>query len=230
MALDTLTQTGESASKIAQVPLLYQENIGEHTRLALWKIEEEEAFFSATVPVHRPIAHPHKRLQHLAGRYLLTHLYPGFPSALILIAGTRKPFLEGQPYQFSISHAGDYAACIVSTCCNAGIDVELASEKVTAIRRKFLSQHDAQALCPGSNEPAPGMTELTIAWSTKEAVYKGYGKGEVDFKRDIVLEAHSRQGDTGIMECTFGKPAARQIRVYYRLFGHLVLAWIAEPV
>ena len=71
--------------------LFYQHNINESTKLGIWKIEEPEEFFLAEVPLNRAITHPHKRLQHLAGRYLLKYLFPDFPYTEIVIADTRKP-------------------------------------------------------------------------------------------------------------------------------------------
>lgn len=208
------------------MPLFYQQNVNEHTRLAVWKIEEEEAFFTDAVTLQRSISHPHKRLQHLAGRYLLSFLFPHFPSWLIRIADTRKPFLEGQPFHFSISHSENYAAAIVGTLCSVGIDVELASPKIAAIRRKFLSDHDAGVLF-SDGASTENILRLTVAWSAKEAVYKWWGQGEVDFKEDIVLN-DARIGEEGWLACTFGKPAPSGLTVHYRLFGQLVLAWVAE--
>ena len=60
------------------MPVFYQQTINEQTKLAIWKIEEDEAFFLQHVPLQRSITHPHKRLQHLAGRYLLGYLFPRF--------------------------------------------------------------------------------------------------------------------------------------------------------
>ena len=96
------------------MPVFFQQQINENTRLGIWKIEETEDFFKGNVPLHRDVTHPHKRLQHLAGRFLLQFLFPGFPYELIQIADTRKPFLPGEEFHFSISHCGDYAAAIVS--------------------------------------------------------------------------------------------------------------------
>src|SRR5688572_33506351 len=84
------------------MPLFYQQAVDSETKLAIWKIEEEEQFFLDHVPLQREITHPHKRLQHLAGRYLLQFLFPDFPIRLIQIADTRKPFLEDEAYHFSI--------------------------------------------------------------------------------------------------------------------------------
>src|SRR5687768_8575518 len=112
------------------MPLFFQQVIDEYTKLALWKIEEEEGFFSQHVPLQRSITHPHKRLQHLAGRYLLKYLFPDFPIALIQIADTRKPYLKEEDYHFSISHCGDYAGVIVSKNRKVGIDIELVTPKI----------------------------------------------------------------------------------------------------
>ena len=124
----------------------FQNDIDADTRLAVWKIEEEEPFFTEKVPLHRQITHPHKRLQHLAGRYLLQALFPDFPIGLIQIADTRKPFLEDEAYHFSISHCGDYAAVVVSKTKSVGIDIELVSDKIRRIEHKFVNEGEAQLL------------------------------------------------------------------------------------
>jgi phosphopantetheinyl transferase len=117
--------------------LFYQHNINESTKLGIWKIEEPEEFFLAEVPLNRAITHPHKRLQHLAGRYLLKYLFPDFPYTEIVIADTRKPYLPYEQYHFSISHCGNYAAAIVSNKQRVGIDIELPSPKIRKISHKF---------------------------------------------------------------------------------------------
>src|ERR1700712_5566049 len=122
------------------MPLVYQKNINSTTKVGVWHIVEEEDFFLKQVPLQREITHPNKRLQHLAGRYLLKELYPDFPYELIRIADTRKPFLENEAYHFSISHSGAYAAVIVSLDHRVGVDVELITGKVDKVKHKFLSQ------------------------------------------------------------------------------------------
>src|SRR5436189_4798792 len=126
------------------MPIFFQHQINEATRLGIWKIEETEEFFKANVPQHRDVTHPHKRLQHLAGRFLLQYLFPDFPYELIQIADTRKPFLPDEQYHFSISHCGDFAAAIVSKDSRVGIDIEIPTDKVENIMHKFLSREEQQ--------------------------------------------------------------------------------------
>ena len=96
------------------MPLFFQQNINASTRLGIWHITEPEEFFLAKVPLQKNITHPHKRLQHLAGRYLLQYLFPDFPYNEILIADTRKPYLPNDQYHFSISLCSNYAAVFIS--------------------------------------------------------------------------------------------------------------------
>src|SRR5207244_952031 len=158
------------------MPLVYQQNINEATKLAVWHIAEAEDFFLVKVPLQKEITHPHKRLQHLAGRYLLRELFEDFPLELIQIADTKKPFLPNEAYPFSISHCGDYAAVIVSPVNRVGVDIELISDKVSRIRDKFLSPEEQRiiqqmfnlAYRQAGTQYSTFNTQLTVAWSIKE--------------------------------------------------------------
>ena len=177
------------------MPLFYQHNINEQTKMGIWKIDEAEDFFLQNVPLKREITHPHKRLQHLAGRYLLKYLFPDFPYEDIVIADTKKPYLPYEQYHFSISHCGNYAAAIVSKEKRVGIDIEIPTERVLRISNKFLNDKErTQFSVPGSpvssnnNSVTLSNTELlTILWSAKEAVFKWWGWGSVDFSEHILL-------------------------------------------
>src|SRR4029077_6864937 len=170
------------------MPIFFQHSVSETTRLGIWKIEESEDFFKGNVPQHRDVTHPHKRLQHLAGRFLLQYLFPDFPYELIQIADTRKPFLPGEQYHFSISHCGDYAAAIVSRNSRGGVDIEIPVEKILRIRDKFMTGSESGLF--GNND----IERLTICWSAKEAVFKWYGDGGIDFREHIQLQKQSGEG------------------------------------
>lgn len=205
------------------MPIFFQHQINENTRLGIWKIEETEEFFKGNVPLHRDVTHPHKRLQHLAGRFLLQFLFPDFPYELIQIADTRKPFLPGEQYHFSISHCGDYAAAIVSRVSRVGIDIEIPVQKIIRIQDKFLSDEEKKSFL--ANQDMADYSATTILWSSKEAVFKWYGNGEVDFRRHIQLLR--RQEGVSVIDCFFHK-TDQQLRIHYQEFDHLVLAWIFD--
>lgn len=202
------------------MPLFYQHNINQTTKLAVWKIQEAEDFFLKKVQLQKEIHHPHKRLQHLAGRYLLQLLNPGFPFHLIEIAPSNKPLLLNEEFHFSISHCADFAAAIVSEDTLAGIDVELIQPKIECIKHKFLSEKE-QKMLPVLNDQM-----LTLLWSCKEAVYKWHGKGGVDFKSHIVIKNITINTTDGMVECRFMKEMQMNLNIYFRLFQNLCLAWV----
>jgi phosphopantetheinyl transferase len=200
------------------MPIFFQHQVDDTTRLGIWKIEETEAFFKANVPQHRDVTHPHKRLQHLAGRFLLQYLYPDFPYELIRIADTRKPYLPGEQYHFSISHCGDYAAALVSRDKRVGVDIEIPVEKIRRIERKFLSNAEIDAF------KDIDVDQLTVLWSAKEAVYKWYGMGNLDFRRHMNLLKPAPGAES--IECRFVKDEPRILEVNYRNLSTIVLAWV----
>jgi len=207
------------------MPLVYQQNINLHTRLGVWHISEEEDFFLSKVSLHKGIRHPHKRLQHMAGRYILKELYPEFPLELILIADTNKPFLPGEAYHFSISHCGEYAAAIVSKENRVGTDIEMIQQKISKIKNKFLNENELEILkaLPMEHEKA-----LTLSWSIKEAVYKWYGAGKVDFRghihiKEIILTDNLYSG-----VCLFTRNEHVLLHVQGLFFSNIWLTWITS--
>jgi 4'-phosphopantetheinyl transferase EntD len=210
------------------MPLFYQQNINETTKLAIWKIEESADFFDIGGPLSRQITNPHKRLQHLAGRYLLPYLFPDFPNEEIEIADTKKPFLPNEQYHFSISHCGDYAAAIASSTHRVGVDVELLTPKLEKIKAKFL--HADELRFVNTHLEANHLNLLSILWSAKEAMFKWYGEGGVDF-REVMRILPFAVADTGTISAAFIKlPFQKDLLLHYRRMDELTLVWVATEV
>ncbi len=215
------------------MPLFYQHTINATTKLGIWRIEEDENFFLAKVPLPQNITHPHKRLQHLAGRYLLQFLFPDFPYAEILIADTRKPYLPNEQYHFSISHCGEYAAAIVSSMHRVGIDIERPSDKVERIAHKFIHEKEKQFLVNGerlivNSSPFTAYRLLfTIIWSAKEALFKWYSLGNVDFRENMQLISNiKKQNDSLLLPFVFKKNEPVYLNITSVIFDALVLSWV----
>jgi phosphopantetheinyl transferase len=206
------------------MPLFYQQNINETTRLAIWEINEDEKFFDLSIPLHRQIMHPQKKLQHLAGRFLLPLLFADFPNDEIEIADTRKPFLPNEQYHFSISHCNKYAGAIVSSTKRVGIDVELITPRLERIQGKFL--HAEELRFVKSQLPSQQLTLLSILWSAKEAMYKWYGAGEVDFSEMLRIMPFKSE-DEGQIDAAFIKFDFQQkLILHYKRMKELTMVWV----
>lgn len=214
------------------MPLFYQHTINESTKLAIWHITEKEDFFLLKVPLKRDVSHAQKRLQHLAGRYLLQELFYDFPLPEILIADTRKPYLEGERYHFSISHFGHYAAAIVSSTNRVGVDIEKAGPTIEKIRSKFLSEQELTIAFEGIEKSGHRLRQLTLLWSAKESIFKWYSLGNVNFKEHIrwtapyFLRTAEPSDDVGELCFEFRKEGSVPLSVFYKFFEDLVLTFV----
>lgn len=208
--------------------LFYQHTINGGTKVAIWRIEEPEEFFLNKVPLKRDVSHPYKRLQHLAGRYLLPTLFEDFPLEEILIADTKKPFLENEKYHFSISHCGNFAAAIVSNHERVGVDIELVTPRIKTIGSKFLNAEENQFLKNYEHLPGMHLELTTILWSVKESLFKWYGNGQVDFKKHIRLAGTVNFLPNEWIELPFSftKGRAVNLTISARIFDGLVLAFV----
>ncbi|RYZ20728.1 MAG: 4'-phosphopantetheinyl transferase superfamily protein, partial [Chitinophagaceae bacterium] len=176
-----------------------------------------------------------KRLQHLAGRYLLQYLFPDFPISLIKIAGTRKPYLENEAYHFSISHCSEYAAAIVSSTKRVGVDIEVPTLKVQKIMHKFLHEEELKMLSgewtvvSGQSVNIESIETLTLLWNAKEAVFKWWSYGNVDFSEMIRLQPFLLQPE-GMIEGAFVSDRVLPLQLHYKTFEGVSLAWIANDL
>ncbi len=210
------------------MPLYYQQNINEFTKMAVWKIEEPVEFFSETLIVNPFISHPSQQLQHLAGRYLLQLLYPNFPVEQIQISESRKPFLPNQSYFFSISHCEGYAAAIVSTYYGIGIDIEVITARVDKVKHKFLSAAELMDWRISTLQYEDRMATLTLLWSCKEAIFKWWGSGDIDFSKSILINSNALCQE-GLLEARFYKEDIEtKLDLNYQLKNGLSLVWVLK--
>ncbi len=210
--------------------LVFDQYIRNGGRLGIWKIEEQESFFLEKLSFPSGITHPYKRLQHLAGRYVLKTLAEHFPVEEIKIADNKKPFLSDNLFHFSISHCGNYAAAIIHEQQPVGIDIELVTPRIHTISPKFLHIIEREYLSEFKHMPGLYLELETVIWSAKEAVFKWYGKGKVDFKNHITLSQPIRIGveNTVDLHFMFTREEPVEIKIKARLLKHLVLAYIVH--
>jgi len=205
------------------MPLVYQQDINEESRLAVWHIRETEDFFLNKVAPVRQISHPHKRLQHLAGRYLLLELFPDFPIGLVMLADSRRPYLHGDPFHFSVSHGGDFAAALVSRKYRTGVDVELIRPRILTLQHKFLSNEESRML---DQWPCGRLESLTLAWSVKESMFKWNAGSGIDFRQHLQFRHVYHQDGYYKADAVVAKETEVHLQLNGLLFPEYALTWV----
>ncbi len=104
-----------------------------------------------------------------------------------------KPMLKGSnPIYFNLSHAGDYAVCVVSNM-SVGIDIEGKHKMNEKVMRKCFSEKEKNWVNENAQEKQERFFRL---WTAKEAVSKATGKG----LSQIVEGIYFQVGDKLILE------------------------------
>jgi len=92
-----------------------------------------------------------------------------------------KPQLINSDLQMSISHSGDHVAGIISKY-DAGIDIQREVPKIHRIQNKFLSDQELSFIVDDCSTEM-----LHVMWGAKESMYKAYGKKNVTFKTELII-------------------------------------------
>ena len=90
----------------------------------------------------------------------------------------RKPYLEGAPFRFNLSHSGEYVVCALSDS-DVGVDIEEIKPISEGVMRRFVGYFE--------NSDA----ENTRRWTRYEAIGKCLGTGipyQVDFNEYVIKE------------------------------------------
>jgi len=165
-------------------------------QIAVWKITEPEAFFTAATGMQSNRKQEHRRLEHLAGRFLLQLLQPDISVKDILVNPLGKPFHPHHSVRFSISHSYPYVAVAIHPSEEVGLDLQVITSKIERLQHKFLSAEE-QYFTEGN--PA----RITLAWTAKEAAFKWFGEGQIDFIRHMPITHMEVQGTQARMEMEF---------------------------
>jgi len=92
-----------------------------------------------------------------------------------------KPFLNPRNIEINYSHTRDFLFWGEHPKFSIGVDIEYIRPKIADIHFKFVNHIELEQI------DCSDLKSLTKIWSAKEAIFKAYGKTEVDFKEDIVL-------------------------------------------
>lgn len=156
------------------MPLFREWSSDAYSLAAIWKIEEPEEFFVQRTGIASDIKSDKRRIERLAGRFLLKYLKQDFPLLNIAPDEHDKPRVDNNHYYFSISHSWPYVAAVVSPYVEAGIDIQCWHPRMEMLQNKFLSKEEQQFFKNDSKL-------ITLAWSAKEAAYKWQGRRGVEF-------------------------------------------------
>lgn len=169
------------------MPLIQKNTIAQGVQLAVWEICESLdellngfVFHEEEKQIFESFTYEGRKKQWLITRKLLLAL-SGNSSLWIAHDDNRRPYLNDETLSISISHTQNYVAVLLGENISLGIDIEKLSPRIYKIRKKFCSDVEDNYLKDDENL-LPG---LYLIWSAKEALFKMYGKGNLDFRKNL---------------------------------------------
>lgn len=132
-----------------------------------------------------------------------------------------KPYIPGINCNISLSHSGEYAAAMVSQSGNVGVDIEEITPRIQKIARKFINDYEWDYLV-GEND----LHTMYLLWAAKEAVFKWYGLGSVDFKQHIKVLLPQKEGE-GFVNAILSKDGETSLKIYTEVVDNKYrLSWV----
>ena len=166
------------------MPVILKKQINASVSVCLWQILEAEAFFIENYTLHpkdlssiQNIKLESRRLEKWACRAALAELI-GQKSVEIAYSNHGQPLSEHGLISFS--HTKDLALVVLSDH-PVGADIEKIAPRILKLKHKFLNQKEIQEF----NIEDPH--DITLIWCAKEAIFKWYAKGELDFSEDMII-------------------------------------------
>jgi 4'-phosphopantetheinyl transferase len=131
-----------------------------------------------------------------------------------------KPYFQDSHLQFSVSHSANMLAAIIANKRQVGIDIQHINPKVFRVLSKFLNKEEENIITTQS------VTQATVSWSAKEALFKLYGKRGLSLKEHISLRPFVFNENGGTLQACL-LPLRKSYCVHYRIINsNYVLAYV----
>ena len=201
------------------MPLYSTESIGQKGKLALWAIEEDEHWFLSRIQLSEAEDQRlakikgRKRIEWLAARYLVHDMMGKKHRVPLQKDQYGKPFMPGSEMELSISHSQQLAAALIAPS-NSGVDIQKLVPKLERLMHKYMSEAEIESLSKSNF-----LEQLHVYWGAKEALYKAYGRRELDFRKNIRVTAFSYSPGGGVAT---GFVVKKDFKAAYQLAYRLV--------
>jgi 4'-phosphopantetheinyl transferase len=201
--------------------------VSEHARLGVWHITEDEDFFIKKLPLKENelaelvLLRGHRRLEWLAARYLL-QVMTGWVYTMVKDSHG-KPHLHNKAYEISVSHSKDYTAIIIAPDL-VGVDIQYLTPKLVKVAYRVLNEQKFEQL-----KEETKLEHLHVYWGAKEALYKAYGKKNLDFRKNIQIEPFHYGHTEGVLKGTvITHDYIKHFIIFYKKIENYLLVYAIE--
>ncbi len=215
------------------MPIIHRQQLEPAGVIGWWEIEEDEAWFKAQMQLSAVEMQQldqikgRRRLEWLAVRQLV-HLLSGRSERGALVKDHYgKPHLDASPWHISVSHSWNLAAAVAAPQ-PVGVDIQRIVRKIDRLQHKFLSETELETVSGPDR-----LEKLHVYWCAKEALYKAYGRRELDFCKHLHVAPMDLAGSSNHTQGWVAKNGFLQSfdLFYRRIPGDYILVYaMAHPI
>jgi 4'-phosphopantetheinyl transferase len=184
--------------------------------LYLWEMQIE----SSQIYAENTIISNARELEKASIRQVIELLHP---NSTLQKDEYGKPFLDPQIQHINYSHAKNIIFWGEHESFKIGVDIEYLRPQLAKIKHKFCREDEFEFI-PSENE----IPYLLAIWSAKEAIYKAYGKKEVDFQKHMQILPFEI-GSEGLILANFLMEQPTPMNVHYIFDGAMITCWTIFP-
>ena len=184
------------------MPLTLKKTLEPEGLLGIWDIKEDESYFLEALDLYpgedRQLEQikGFRRLEWLACRHLVHFLSGRQIRGAILKDKFGKPFLEESTWEISMSHSGGKAAVIAAPYL-VGVDIQNIVPRISTLAPRFCNREELDGIQASVNP----IEAAHVIWGAKESLYKIYGKGKIDFRKDLAVYPFDYDPNGGQLQC-----------------------------
>jgi 4'-phosphopantetheinyl transferase len=171
------------------MPIIYNQIVYDDCQLGVWELTEtyEELydrihFFEGEEEILRNYKSTYRQIEWMTVRRLLREMR-GEPTQIIYNE-QRKPFLQHVQMNISISHSRKLTAVLLSKTKKLGLDLEYMAPNIEKVAHKFINNEELI-----TDKVEKRNLHYYIHWCAKEALYKLCDKQDINFRKNLTIEA-----------------------------------------
>jgi 4'-phosphopantetheinyl transferase len=208
--------------------IILHKEVGRCCKLGIWEINEDYDDLLSRLSLNNTeyerltgFSNYSRKLEFLSVRVLINEM-TGKPSRIIY-NNERKPFLENNSFNISISHSHQLTSILISREKKVGIDLEYMSHRIQKIADKFI--HKDEYI---TQDEEMVKYHLYIHWCAKEALYKLCDKKGIHFKKDIQI-APFEPADSGVLRgVVLRQQGPENYDLHYFRNGDYIIVWSSK--
>ena len=212
------------------MPIIYK-TISTDFRLGVWDVNEAEEYFlnkyeySGETLSEIDQKHISHRLQLLASRAVLYDMNLSDSGYKIVKDDHGKPHVINVQGDISFTHSHNQAAAIYSKNRLVGIDIQIGTDKISRIARKFVSDEEAAYIDIHDNT----IDYHHVLWGAKESMYKAYGRRKVEFRDNLFVDLFVYHPKGGHITGRVKMPDYKgDFDIYYTKIGDYYMVYCIE--